>query len=174
MDPAAPSQSQARTADATGEVLGRTSLLEIIYRFKQKLCYLLLKKHRTRKQCAKLIPRLMCRDPATPGVPASAVGTVGRDAAQLVGGDCAHVDYKKDFTPKWRCCNGRLTDSAISPTTGYGCAPCARDKQGVNASGLYQCACWSAHRARCQSRNVFIHSFSTLLGSGKGAQSPVN
>ena len=25
--------------------------LEVIYRFKQRLCYLLLKKHRTRKQC---------------------------------------------------------------------------------------------------------------------------
>lgn len=33
-------------------------LLQLIYRFKQKLCYLLLKKHRTKKQCAKLAPRL--------------------------------------------------------------------------------------------------------------------
>jgi len=33
-------------------------LLKLIYRFKQKLCYLLLKKHRTKKQCAKLVPRL--------------------------------------------------------------------------------------------------------------------
>jgi transposase len=33
-------------------------LLKLIYRFKQKLCYLLLKRHRTRKQCEKLIPRL--------------------------------------------------------------------------------------------------------------------
>lgn len=33
-------------------------LLKLIYRFKQKLCYLLLKKHRTKKQCAKLAPRL--------------------------------------------------------------------------------------------------------------------
>ena len=33
-------------------------LLNLIYRFKQKLCYLLLKKHRTRKQCEKLAPRL--------------------------------------------------------------------------------------------------------------------
>jgi transposase len=39
--------------------LAEHPLLEIIYRFKQKLCYLLLKKHRTRKQCVKLIPRLM-------------------------------------------------------------------------------------------------------------------
>lgn len=33
--------------------------LEPIYRFKQHLCYLLLKKHRTRKQCAALIPHLL-------------------------------------------------------------------------------------------------------------------
>jgi transposase len=33
--------------------------LEVIYRFKQRLTYLLLKKHRTRKQCQALIPRLL-------------------------------------------------------------------------------------------------------------------
>jgi transposase len=30
-----------------------------IYAFKQRLCYLLIKKHRTRKQCADLIPRFL-------------------------------------------------------------------------------------------------------------------
>jgi len=34
-------------------------VLEVIYRFKQRLSYLLLKKHRTRKQCQTLIPRLL-------------------------------------------------------------------------------------------------------------------
>jgi transposase len=33
--------------------------LRVIYSFKQQLCYLLLRKHRTRKQCQKLIPRLL-------------------------------------------------------------------------------------------------------------------
>jgi transposase len=33
--------------------------LELIYRFKQRLCSLLLKKHRTRKQCENLAPRLL-------------------------------------------------------------------------------------------------------------------
>ncbi len=33
--------------------------LEVIYRFKQRLCYLLLKKHRTRQQCQVLIPRFL-------------------------------------------------------------------------------------------------------------------
>ncbi len=34
-------------------------VLEVIYRFKQKLTYLLLKKHKTRRQCEKLIPRFL-------------------------------------------------------------------------------------------------------------------
>jgi transposase len=34
-------------------------VLRELYRFKQKLCYLLLKKHKTRKQCEKLIPRFL-------------------------------------------------------------------------------------------------------------------
>ncbi len=33
--------------------------LNEIYRFKQRLCYLLLKKHKTRKQCANLAPRFL-------------------------------------------------------------------------------------------------------------------
>jgi transposase len=34
-------------------------VLELIYRFKQRLCYLLLTKHRTRKQCEALVPRFL-------------------------------------------------------------------------------------------------------------------
>jgi transposase len=34
-------------------------VLELVYRFKQKLCYLLLQKHRTARGCRKLIPRLL-------------------------------------------------------------------------------------------------------------------
>jgi transposase len=34
-------------------------VLDAIYRFKQRLCYLLLKKHRTRKQCEQLVPRFL-------------------------------------------------------------------------------------------------------------------
>jgi len=33
--------------------------LDVIYRFKQRLCYLLLKKHRNRKQCEQLAPRFL-------------------------------------------------------------------------------------------------------------------
>ena len=40
------------------DILPRRSLHEL-YRFKQGLCYLLLKKHKTRKECAKLVPRFL-------------------------------------------------------------------------------------------------------------------
>jgi len=33
--------------------------LHLIYRFKQRLCYLLLNKHKTRRQCQKLVPRFL-------------------------------------------------------------------------------------------------------------------
>jgi transposase len=39
--------------------LGEHPAPEVIYRFKQRLCYLLLNKHKTRRQCQKLIPRFL-------------------------------------------------------------------------------------------------------------------
>ena len=39
--------------------LAEHPVLETIYRFQQRLCYLLLKKHRTRKQCERLVPRFL-------------------------------------------------------------------------------------------------------------------
>ena len=42
-----------------GAYLEKYPALELIYRFKQRLCYLLLKKHRTRRQCEGLIPRFL-------------------------------------------------------------------------------------------------------------------
>jgi transposase len=42
-----------------GAYLDAFPALRVIYGFKQHLCYLLLKKHKTRRQCAKLIPRLL-------------------------------------------------------------------------------------------------------------------
>ncbi|HSB17582.1 MAG TPA: ISL3 family transposase, partial [Bryobacteraceae bacterium] len=48
-------EQQARLA----AYLAPHPVLELIYRFKQRLCYLLLRKHRTRKQFQKLIPRFL-------------------------------------------------------------------------------------------------------------------
>jgi transposase len=39
--------------------LAQRPALEVIYRFKQRLCYLLLKKHNSQRQCQKLIPRFL-------------------------------------------------------------------------------------------------------------------
>ena len=39
--------------------LAERPALNVIYRFKQRLCYLLLKKHKKRRQCQKLIPRIL-------------------------------------------------------------------------------------------------------------------
>ena len=39
--------------------LAATPALEVIYRFKQRLCYLLLEKHRHPSRCRKLAPRLL-------------------------------------------------------------------------------------------------------------------
>ena len=41
------------------QYLSENPAFEVIYRFKQKLCYLLLEKHLNQKKCAKLIPRLL-------------------------------------------------------------------------------------------------------------------
>jgi hypothetical protein len=49
-----PGQHQRIQAD-----LDSHPALDAICRFKQRLCCLLLKKHRTKKQCARLIPRLL-------------------------------------------------------------------------------------------------------------------
>ncbi len=48
-------EQQARLA----AYLSRFPVLELIYRFKQRLCYLLLKKHRTRRQCEPLARRFL-------------------------------------------------------------------------------------------------------------------
>lgn len=39
--------------------LAAQPVLRELYRFKQRLCYLLLKKHKTRRQCERLIPRFL-------------------------------------------------------------------------------------------------------------------
>jgi transposase len=49
---------QPAPAEKLAAYLAERPALELIYRFKQKVCYLLLKKHRTRKQCETLVPRL--------------------------------------------------------------------------------------------------------------------
>jgi transposase len=66
--------------------------LNVIYRFKQRLCYLLLKKHKTRRQCQKLIPRFL-----------GAVAELRQSGlAQLVAlGDTLH-SWSEEIARMWR------------------------------------------------------------------------
>jgi transposase len=65
--------------------------LETIYRFKQKLCYLLLKKHRTRETVRGAGPALSVRCvPIAPGRP-GAIDHTGPNVTRLAPGDCHHV-----------------------------------------------------------------------------------
>ena len=50
---------QPAQAEKLAAYLGERPALEVIYRFKQRLCYLLLNKHRTRRQCQALVRRLL-------------------------------------------------------------------------------------------------------------------
>ena len=58
-DAPTPPQPQTRAGAPAAGLSGRTPGPGVIYRFKQRLCYLLLKKHQTRKECQKLIPRFL-------------------------------------------------------------------------------------------------------------------
>jgi transposase len=81
-------EQQARLA----AYLSPQPLLELIYRFKQRLCDLLMKKHRTRKQCEKLAPRLL-----------RAIHQLGQAGlAQLVQlGETLHA-WREEIATMWR------------------------------------------------------------------------
>ena len=65
--------------------------LEAIYRFKQRLCYLLLKRHKTWRQCQKLIPRLLRSVQELRDSGLGQLVTPGETARFLVGGDSEDV-----------------------------------------------------------------------------------
>jgi transposase len=66
--------------------------LNEIYKFKQRLCYVLLKKHKTRKQCQKLVPRFL-----------RAIADLRQSGlAQLVTlGDTLH-SWREEIARMWR------------------------------------------------------------------------
>jgi transposase len=72
--------------------LAERPALDLIYRFKQRLCYLLLKKHKTKRQCQKLIPRFL-----------RAVAELRQSGrAQLVTlGDTLHA-WSEEIVRMWR------------------------------------------------------------------------
>jgi transposase len=72
--------------------LAERPALDLIYRFKQKLCYLLLKKHKTRRQCQILIPRFL----------RAVVHLRESGLAQLITlGDTLH-SWSEEITRMWR------------------------------------------------------------------------
>ncbi len=98
--------------------------MELIYRFKQRLCYLLLKRHRTRRECRRLIPRFL-----------RAVYQLRQAGlVQLVQlGETLHSwseeivsmwrftrnnGITEASTPTWKSSNARRTGFATSKTTG--------------------------------------------------------
>jgi transposase len=66
--------------------------LKLIYQFKQRLCYLLLKKHKTRRQCEKLVPRFL-----------RAIGDLRQSglAPLVVLGDTLH-SWSEEIARMWR------------------------------------------------------------------------
>ncbi len=74
-------------------------VLELIYRFKQWLCYLLLKKHRTRRQCA---PLTNCARPACRSWYNSEKRcTLGKKRSPPCGDSPATTESPRAFTTRW-------------------------------------------------------------------------
>jgi transposase len=97
--------------------------LKAVYLFKQRLCYLLLKKHRTAKHCRKLAHRFLgqvaalrccglrhCCNSAIRSMP-------GVRKSPACGASPATTESPRVFTPKWRFCNAKLMGLGTSTTT---------------------------------------------------------
>jgi transposase len=98
--------------------------MEAVYRFKQKLCYLLLEKRLNQKKCGELTPKL----------PRMIAELREQELEQMVQpGNTLHnwrdeIATMWRFTrnngitegsiPKWRSCNAKLTDLETSTITG--------------------------------------------------------
>src|SRR3954447_10259866 len=96
--------------------LAAKPVLEVIYRFKQRLCYLLLKKHKTRKQCQRLIPRFlrMTADLNQAGLaPLVQLGATLRNWSEQI----VAMWSRKVFTTKWRPSADKLLALGTLKTT---------------------------------------------------------
>lgn len=87
-------------------------VLELVYRFKQKLCYLLLEKHQTARGCRKLILRLLrsIAELRQAGlVPLVHLGTLHarRDEIATSGASPEITASPKASIPKWKSYKGK-------------------------------------------------------------------
>jgi hypothetical protein len=91
--------------------LAERPALDLIYRFKQRLCYLLLKKHKTRQQCQKLVPRF-CG-------PWSTLSTPGSRRWHACGASPDPTASPRVSITKWRPSADRRTGFATSKITDF-------------------------------------------------------
>lgn len=103
--------------------LAERPALQVIYRFKQRLCYLLLKKHKTRRQCQRLVPRFLraIDELRQSGLAqrrnsshSATLCTPGLRRLHGCGALPGQTALPKAFTTKWRRSAGRRTASTIS------------------------------------------------------------
>ena len=103
-----------------------------IYHFKQHLCYMLLKKHRTKKQCAHLVRRFLQPLEQLNEVGLTQLVQLGQTltswATEIAtcGASPGTMASPKAFTPRWRCCSAKRTAFETSKTTDYGLGLCVR------------------------------------------------
>jgi len=107
--------TSARAAVPLGRYLQQHPALETIYRFKQRLCYLLLNKHRTRKECEQLAPA-SCAPSASCGRRPAATGPTRPDPALLAERNRRHVALHPQQRHHRRLPNQNGTHQPAGPT----------------------------------------------------------
>ena len=115
-----PDQAERLTA-----YLAAHPALDVIYRFKQRLCYLLLKKHKHAPSVRATGPALLARRvPVAPGRHRATGATrerrctPGPPRSPPCGASPATTASPKASTPRWRFSSVKPTASATSKTTG--------------------------------------------------------
>ena len=106
------------------EYLRRTPALEVIYRFKQRLAYLLLEKGRNPARCRKLARRFLRDVAALRCCGLAPLVTLGdtlyawREEIAAMWRFTRNNGIAEASTPKWKSCNGRPMALEISRITG--------------------------------------------------------
>jgi hypothetical protein len=113
--------------------------MEVVYRFKQKLCYLLLEKRLNQKKCRELAPKLlrMIADLRAQGLAQLSNWAIpcipGGKKSPPCGDSPEITESPKAFTPKWRFYKGRLIGSGTSTITCSGLRYCVLRSVGGKA-----------------------------------------
>lgn len=102
---------KADQRDCLNQYLAQHPALVLAYRLKQHLCYLLLKKHRTRKQCARLIPHLLRAIDQLRGVGPAQLVTLAETLSnwQEEIATMRRTASLRVSIPRWRSCSAKHT-----------------------------------------------------------------